>query len=257
MSSSTSSLFESSSLVESSIQQFNQLISSGRLTAYQNEVALVFWQYELRRLRRWANEAEWWSLYRLWVAPGIEGQLLRILRRLHQALADIQDVLDNNTADEAISADTNDNEVGRTKMQVSYLSLRETINCLNQIIVIIQPAHRPSFDPTMLKNEALLSILLQVPDLSKDEPAAQQLLALWSHLLTTLAPLCDCLVREPPPDRDTLNSLHRKFTVTILAQMSLAKTIETSDDDGSQDLRQAVIRKAQELVSKVGPLIFF
>jgi hypothetical protein len=61
-----------SSVVESCLQQFSQLISSGRLTPYENEVALVLWQYELRRLRRWAAEAEWFSLYRLWEAPGIE-----------------------------------------------------------------------------------------------------------------------------------------------------------------------------------------
>jgi hypothetical protein len=237
-------------VVELSLQQFSQLISSGRLTPYENEVALVLWQYELRRLRRWAAEAEWWSLYRLWEAPGIEDQLLHILRRLKQALADVQDVLGNHTADEAKSADTNDNDTGRTKMQTIYLSLRETINCLNQIIVIIEPVNRPSFDPTILENEALLSILLRAPDFSKDNSGAQQLFALWSYVLNTLAPLCDCLVREPPPNREICNALHRRFVLTLLARMSLAERIETSDD-GLRDLCQAVIREAQKVLFKV------
>ncbi|PKX96431.1 uncharacterized protein P174DRAFT_427982 [Aspergillus novofumigatus IBT 16806] len=245
-----------SSLVESSLQKFSQLISSGRLTPYEDEVALVLWQYELRRLRRWAEEAEWWSLYRLWEAPGIEDQLLHILHRLQQALVDIQDALNNNTADVAMSADTNDNDAGRTKMQMIYLSLRETINCLNQIMVIIEPVHRPSFDPTILENEALLSILLRAPDLSKDKPATQQLFALWSYLLNTLAPLYDCLIREPPPDQEICNALHRRFVLTILAQMSLAKRIEMSGD-GLRDLRQAVIREAQKVRLKVDQVRLF
>lgn len=57
----------------------------------------------------------WWFLEdELVGTPGIKDQLLRILHRLQQALAEIQDVLDNNTGDEAMPANTNGNDVGRT-----------------------------------------------------------------------------------------------------------------------------------------------
>lgn len=245
-----------SSLIDSSLQHFSRLISSGRLAVYEHEVALVLWEYELRRLRRWAEEVVWWSLiYELVGAPGIEDQLFRILHRLQQALAEIQDVLDNNTADEAMSAETNDNDVGRTKMQMIYLSLRETISCMNQMIPIIQPVRRPAFDPTILRNEAVLSVLLRAPDLSRGETAAQQLFALWSHLRTTLVPLCECLMREPPPDLEVRESLHKKLKETILAQLTLAGTIGISDDDGSRDLRQAMTTDAQSVLSKLDKAI--
>jgi hypothetical protein len=48
-------------------------------------------------------------------------------------------------ADEAMSdTDTDDDDVGGTEMQMIYHSLRDTINCLNQIaMVTLQPVHHP------------------------------------------------------------------------------------------------------------------
>ncbi|GIJ85143.1 hypothetical protein Asppvi_003999 [Aspergillus pseudoviridinutans] len=140
MSRSTSSLFETC------VGQFCQLISSDRITAYENEVPIVLWQDELGRLRIWAKEVQLPSLeVRLRDAFHIREQLLRILHRLQRALTDMRDAL-NDTAEESMSdADTDEeDDVDGTEMQMIYHSLRDTINCLFKItMVILQPVHHP------------------------------------------------------------------------------------------------------------------
>lgn len=57
----------------------------------------------------------------------------------------MQEVLNNNVANGAMSnMDSNDNDVDGTEMQMIYRSLRDTINCLfNIMMVILQPVHHP------------------------------------------------------------------------------------------------------------------
>ncbi|RHZ58910.1 hypothetical protein CDV55_106052 [Aspergillus turcosus] len=93
-----------SSRVESCIQQLTQLISSGRLTAYENEVPLDLWQLELNRLQMWAGTVPWESLnFKSYLGSVLEGQIHRCLRTVERTFTNIQDVLDNNTADEDMS----------------------------------------------------------------------------------------------------------------------------------------------------------
>ncbi|KAF4235210.1 hypothetical protein CNMCM8980_003595 [Aspergillus fumigatiaffinis] len=137
--------YATSLLFETCVQQLSQLISSNRLTVYETEVPEILWQDELGRLRIWAKEAQLPSLdVRLQDALHIHEQVIRILLRLQRALGDMQDVL-GDTSEEAMSdADTDDDDVDGTEMQMIYLSLRDTINCLFHItMVILQPSHHP------------------------------------------------------------------------------------------------------------------
>jgi tetratricopeptide (TPR) repeat protein len=127
------------------VQQLSQLISSHRLTVYETEVPEILWQDELGRLRIWAKEAQLPSLdVRLHDAIHIHEQVIRILLRLQRALGDMQDVL-GDTSEEAMSdADTDDDDVDGTEMQMIYHSLRDTVNCLFHITTtILQPAYHP------------------------------------------------------------------------------------------------------------------
>ncbi|KAF7113800.1 hypothetical protein CNMCM5793_004855 [Aspergillus hiratsukae] len=164
---STSFVFE----FEICVQRLSQLMSSDRLTAYENEVPVVRWQDELGRLRIWAQEAQLPSLeFRLRDAVHTREQLFLILRRLQRALTDMQDVLNNNIADEAMSdTDTDDGDVHGTEMQMIYHSLRDTINCLFKITTVtLQPVHHPLASGKVVG----LSGHVLVGEASAEEPAS-------------------------------------------------------------------------------------
>ncbi|RLL93619.1 hypothetical protein CFD26_101750 [Aspergillus turcosus] len=154
-----------SSRVESCIQQLTQLISSGRLTAYENEVPLDLWQLELNRLQMWAGTVPWESLnFKSYLGSVLEGQIHRCLRTVERTFTNIQDVLDNNTADEDMSdsgTDDDDADDGRTEMQMIHYFLRDAINCLDRSTAWTRlgpsrgalSGETPSTTRTMVENE--------------------------------------------------------------------------------------------------------
>ncbi|RHZ45558.1 uncharacterized protein CDV56_102935 [Aspergillus thermomutatus] len=399
MSHSTSSLFETC------FQRLSQLISSGRLTAYENEVPVVLWQDELGRLRIWAKETQLSSLdVRLSDAFHTQEDLFIIFRQLQRALADMRDVLDGTTADEAMSdEDTDDDDVDGTEMVIlwpahhplvsgkvvglsryassaetrsttrtmveneaatamgfkpilpeeeaiwrdprihamgihdSYVGAQEDPDTLRQHAMEITQAASPdriklfyngqvleddslpcrdeglkskstihcevldsdktdnqgisqatrreyeemlqfsksktqtgpldkgknkdrmgnaSLDQFALSPPCQSSSPPQAPDLSTFKTAAEQLLALESHLREVLAPLCDSFITDPPTDKEVRNSEHKKLEETILAQVILkAQNIEISGYGWSwipsRIRRLLLIRRAQKMLRKL------
>ncbi|KAF4760979.1 hypothetical protein HAV15_006523 [Penicillium sp. str.  len=119
------------------------------LSSFASEVPPALWKDELGRLRVWAanigaHQTGQSSLdYRLRDASHIKEQTLRVLKRLQRTTEDINDILHHSPGDDDfsdLSGDEEDDE-HQTEMQSIYHALRDTINNLFQMSMLIrQPA---------------------------------------------------------------------------------------------------------------------
>jgi hypothetical protein len=116
------------------------------LTSFASEVPLALWKDELGRLRVWAanigaHQTGQSSLdYRLRDASHIKEQTLRVLQRLQRTTQDINDVLHHSPEDDDFSdlSGDEDNDEHQTEMQSIYHALRDTINNLFQMSMVIR-----------------------------------------------------------------------------------------------------------------------
>ncbi|KAL3477292.1 hypothetical protein BJX99DRAFT_126275 [Aspergillus californicus] len=129
------------------IGQVQQLLSSP-----DNQTLATLWKDELGRLRIWtanvgAHQAGLSSLeYRLRDASHIKDQIFRLVKRLHRACTDTRDVLAGILTDDELSDSGSDGANGEDEMEMIYNSIRDTINCLFQMSMVIrQPAHHDRF----------------------------------------------------------------------------------------------------------------
>ncbi|KAL2833987.1 hypothetical protein BJY01DRAFT_253274 [Aspergillus pseudoustus] len=137
-------------LVVACLQEFGR--TKELLSSQNNEIYSTLWRDELGRLRIWAgnvgaHQTGLSSLdYRLRDASHIKKQILVLLNQLQSACSDVRDVLDEVMADDELS-DSGSEEVGQEEeMQMIYDSVRDTINCLFQMTIVIrQPAHHDQF----------------------------------------------------------------------------------------------------------------
>ncbi|CAG8893706.1 unnamed protein product [Penicillium egyptiacum] len=137
-----------SSVVIQCLKDLNRLVSED-LSSFASEVPPALWKDELGRLRVWAanigaHQAGQLSLdHRLRDASHIKNQTLRVLQRLQRTTADINDVLHHSTEDDDFSdlSEDEDDDEHRTEIQSVYHALRDTINNLYQMSMVIrQPA---------------------------------------------------------------------------------------------------------------------
>ncbi|OQD92698.1 hypothetical protein PENSOL_c038G02133 [Penicillium solitum] len=130
------------------LKDLSRLVSED-LSSFASEVPPALWKDELGRLRVWAanigaHQTGQSSLdYRLRDASHIKEQTLRVLRRLQRTTEDINDILHHSPGDDDfsdLSGDEDDDE-HQTEMQSIYHALRDTINNLFQMSMLIrQPA---------------------------------------------------------------------------------------------------------------------
>ncbi|KAJ5515112.1 Zinc finger C2H2 [Penicillium fimorum] len=137
-----------SSVVAQCLKDLSQLVSED-LSSFASEVPPTLWKDELGRLRVWAanigaHQTGQSSLdHRLRDASHIKEQTRRILQRLERITEDINDVLHHSPEDDDFSdlSGDEDDDGDRTEMQSIYHALRDTINNLFKMSMVIrQPA---------------------------------------------------------------------------------------------------------------------
>lgn len=146
--SASTSMTNISSVVVQCLKDLSRLVSED-LSSFASEVPPALWKDELGRLRVWAanigaHQTGQSSLdHRLRDASHIKKQTLRVLRRLQRTTEDINDILHHSPGDDDfsdLSGDEDDDE-HQTEMQSIYHALRDTINNLFQMSMLIrQPA---------------------------------------------------------------------------------------------------------------------
>ncbi|KAJ5207885.1 Zinc finger C2H2 [Penicillium cf. viridicatum] len=137
-----------SSVVVQCLKGLSRLVFED-LSSFASEVPPALWKDELGRLRVWAanigaHQTGQSSLdHRLRDASHIKEQTLRVLQRLQRTTEDINDILHHSPGDDDfsdLSGDEDDDE-HQTEMQSIYHALRDTINNLFQMSMLIrQPA---------------------------------------------------------------------------------------------------------------------
>ncbi|KAJ5407235.1 Zinc finger C2H2 [Penicillium sp. CMV-2018d] len=132
------------------LKDLSRLVSED-LSSFASEVPPALWKDELGRLRVWAanigaHQTGQSSLdHRLRDASHIKEQTLRVLQRLQRTIEDINDILHHSLGDDDddfsdLSGDEDDDE-HQSEMQSIYHALRDTINNLFQMSMLIrQPA---------------------------------------------------------------------------------------------------------------------
>lgn len=137
-----------SSVVVHCLKDLSRLVSED-LSSFASEVPPALWKDELGRLRVWAanigaHQTGQSSLdHRLRDASHIKEQTLRVLQRLQRTTKDINDVLHHSPEDDDFSdlSGDEDQDDHQTEMQSIYHALRDTINNLFQMSMVIrQPA---------------------------------------------------------------------------------------------------------------------
>ncbi|CAI7573038.1 unnamed protein product [Penicillium discolor] len=146
--SASTSMTNISFVVIQCLKDLSRLISED-LSSFASEVPPALWKDELGRLRVWAanigaHQTGQSSLdHRLRDASHIKEQTLRVLQRLQRTTEDINDILHHSPGDDDfsdLSGDEDDDE-HQTEMQSIYHALRDTINNLFQMSMLIrQPA---------------------------------------------------------------------------------------------------------------------
>ncbi|KAL2696891.1 hypothetical protein AAEP93_002186 [Penicillium crustosum] len=131
------------------LKDLSRLVSED-LSSFASEVPPALWKDELGRLRVWAanigaHQTGQSSLdHRLRDASHIKEQTLRVLQRLQRTIEDINDILHHSSGDDDfsdLSGDEDDDDDYQTEMQSIYHALRDTINNLFQMSMLIrQPA---------------------------------------------------------------------------------------------------------------------
>ncbi|KAJ5431423.1 hypothetical protein N7445_009155 [Penicillium cf. griseofulvum] len=143
---------EISCAVINCLQSLNKLLSGMQFSEHQLDVPLVLWHDELGRLRVWAanigaHKTGQSSLdHRLRDASDIKRQILQLLKRLQRVIEHLKGTLDVPSApiEEDLSAPGD--EEHESEIYSIYNALRETINDLFQLSVIIRrPAQRDRF----------------------------------------------------------------------------------------------------------------
>lgn len=137
-----------STLVIPCLQNLNRVVSAD-LSSFESEVAPALWKDEMGRLRVWAanigaHKTGQSSLdHRLRDASHIREQAVRVLGRLQRIIEDIDDALNHTVEHDDFSdiSEQSDDEDSLTEMQSIYQALRDTINNLFQLSMVIrQPA---------------------------------------------------------------------------------------------------------------------
>ncbi|OQD62647.1 hypothetical protein PENPOL_c011G06806 [Penicillium polonicum] len=130
------------------LKDLSRLVSED-LSSFASEVPPALWKDELGRLRVWAanigaHQTGQSSLdHRLRDASHIKEQTLRVLQRLQRTIEDINDILHHSLGDDDddfssdLSGDEDDDE-HQTEMQSIYHALRDTINNLFQMSMLIR-----------------------------------------------------------------------------------------------------------------------
>ncbi|KAJ5961323.1 Zinc finger C2H2 [Penicillium vulpinum] len=116
------------------------------LSSFASQVPPALWKDELGRLRVWAanigaHQTGQSSLdHRLRDASHIKEQTLRVLRRLQQTTEDINDVLHHSPEDNDFSdlSEDEDDDEHQTEIQSIYHALRDTVNNLFQLSMVIR-----------------------------------------------------------------------------------------------------------------------
>ncbi|KAB8229665.1 uncharacterized protein BDW43DRAFT_314700 [Aspergillus alliaceus] len=132
-----------SSHIVACLTQLQHVLSSGSLPDYEAEVPCAFWHDELGRLRLWsanigAHQTNQSSLdYRLRDASHIKDQVIRQLDRLQRITEDIQLGLEEQLLEELSGTDSEKEEEG-TLFQSFYHDLKDCINGLYQMAILIQ-----------------------------------------------------------------------------------------------------------------------
>lgn len=138
-----------SSVAINCLKLLKRLVSSDGILQYEHEVPPTLWNDELGRLRVWianigAHQTGQSSLdYRLRDASHVKVQVSRLLRRLERACGDAWDIFDNSAAEEEDESSDSDGDSspGQTELQKIYHTLRDTLNCLFRMSMVIrQPA---------------------------------------------------------------------------------------------------------------------
>lgn len=136
------------SVVVQCVKDLSRLVSED-LSLFASEVPPPLWKDELGRLRVWAanigaHQTGQSSLdHRLRDASHIKEQTLRVLQRLQRTTQDINDVLHHSPEDDDFSdlSGDEDSDEHQTEIQSIYHALRDTINNLFQMSMVIrQPA---------------------------------------------------------------------------------------------------------------------
>ena len=137
-----------SALVVPCLKNLNRVVSAD-LSSFESEVAPALWKDEMGRLRVWAanigaHKTGQSSLdHRLRDSSHIREQTVRLLGRLQRIIEDIDDALNHTVEDDDFSdiSEQSDDEDKLTEMQSIYQALRDTINNLFQLSMVIrQPA---------------------------------------------------------------------------------------------------------------------
>ncbi|OQE36869.1 hypothetical protein PENCOP_c011G07652 [Penicillium coprophilum] len=151
------------------LEEFAELISSGALARYENDVSQPRWSDELGRLRIWAgnigaHQTGQSSLdYRLRDASHLKNETVKILQRMLRVLRDLSDVVNEEEEDlmgidDAWFSGTSDTEMDdqhneMTDIQVLYQSLRNIVNLLFRISMAIRrPADHDRLMEIKIKN---------------------------------------------------------------------------------------------------------
>lgn len=143
--SASTSMTNISFVVVQCLKDLSRLVSED-LSSFASEVPPALWKDELGRLRVWASnigahQTGQSSLdHRLRDASHIKEQTLRVLQRLQRTTEDINDILHHSPGDDDfsdLSGDEDDDE-HQTEMQSIYHALRDTINNLFQMSMLIR-----------------------------------------------------------------------------------------------------------------------
>ncbi|OQE23428.1 hypothetical protein PENFLA_c011G00274 [Penicillium flavigenum] len=134
-----------SSVVVQCLKDLGRFVSEN-LSSFASEVSPALWQDELGRLRVWAanigaHQTGQSSLdHRLRDASHIKEQTLRVLQRLQRTIEDINDVLHHSPEDDDFSdlSENEDDDDHQTEIQSVYHALRDTINNLYQMSMVIR-----------------------------------------------------------------------------------------------------------------------
>lgn len=146
--SASTSITNISFVVVQCLKDLSRLVSED-LSLFASEVPPALWKDELGRLRVWAanigaHQTGQSSLdHRLRDASHIKEQTLRVLQRLQRTTEDMNDILHHSPGEDDfsdLSGDEDDDE-HQTEIQSIYHALRDTINNLYQMSMLIrQPA---------------------------------------------------------------------------------------------------------------------
>ncbi|KAJ6024623.1 hypothetical protein N7540_005420 [Penicillium herquei] len=136
----------------SCLTELDQITQSETLHAFRDEISPVLWTDELGRLRVWvantgAHKTGGLSLEaRLRNMPDLREQVVRLLNRMRRGINDLRGALKipnrEKIASDENSESSDDENQGKTELQLIYHDFCDTINELFRVAILIQQARQ-------------------------------------------------------------------------------------------------------------------